>query len=99
MAKKFYSLDNMKKTKAQYRMLLGEKSNGKSYAVKSELIKDAYLNNRKFVYMRRYREDLKTVDVNAYFADAPVRDITKHNYERVIVDKGILFLDSNFFFS
>ena len=92
MAKKFYSLDNMKKTKAQYRMLLGEKSNGKSYAVKSELIKDAYLNNRKFVYMRRYREDLKTVDVNAYFADAPVRDITKHNYERVIVDKGILFL-------
>lgn len=92
MAKKFYSLKNMKATGAQYRMLLGEKSNGKSYAVKSEVIEDAYKNGRKFVYMRRYREDLKTVDINAYFADAPVKDITKHNYERVIVDKGILFL-------
>ena len=92
MAKKYYSLDNIKKTKAQYRMLLGEKSNGKSYAVKSELIRDAYLNHRKFVYMRRFREDMKTVDVNAYFADAPVKDITHHYYDRVVVDKGIIYL-------
>lgn len=92
MAKKYYSLDNIKKTNAQYRMLLGEKSNGKSYAVKSELIKDAFKEDRKFIYMRRYREDLKTVDVNAYFEDAPVKDITNHMYERVILDKGILYL-------
>lgn len=92
MAKKYYSLKNIKSTNAQYRMLLGEKSNGKSYAVKSELIEDAYKNGRKFVYMRRFREDLKTVDVNAYFADAPVKDITKHNYEKVVVDKGIIYL-------
>lgn len=92
MAKKFYSLDNMKKTNAQYRMLLGEKSNGKSYAVKSEVIKDAYLNGRKFIYMRRFKEDLKTIDVNAYFEDAPVRDITKHEWERVLYDKGTLYL-------
>ena len=92
MAKKYYSLDNINKTKAQYRMLLGEKSNGKSYAVKSELIRDAYLNHRKFVYMRRFREDMKTVDVNAYFADAPVKDITHHYYDRVVVDKGIIYL-------
>ena len=92
MAKKYYSLNNIKKTDAQYKMLLGEKSNGKSYAVKSEVIEDAYKNGRKFVYMRRYREDLKTVDVNAYFSDAPVKDITKHYWEKVILDKGILYL-------
>lgn len=92
MAKKFYSLSQMNKTGAQYRMLLGEKSNGKSYAVKSFVIDEAYRLNRKFIYMRRFREDLKTVDVNSYFADAPVRDITHHEYERVIVDKGILYL-------
>ena len=92
MAKKYYSLNNIKKTGAQYKMLLGEKSNGKSYAVKSELIKDAYENGRKFVYMRRYREDLKTVDVNAYFSDAPVKDITHHYWEKVVLDKGILYL-------
>lgn len=92
MAKKYYSLKNIKATNAQYRMLLGEKSNGKSYAVKSELIEDAYRNNRKFVYMRRYREDLKNVDVNAYFSDAPVKDITRHNFDRVIADRGILYL-------
>ena len=92
MAKKYYSLDNIKKTNAQYKMLLGEKSNGKSYAVKSEVIREAFYNGKKFVYMRRYREDLKTVDVNAYFSDAPVRDITKHYWEKIILDKGILYL-------
>jgi len=92
MGKKYYSIKNIKATKAQYRMLLGEKSNGKSYAVKTDLISEAFNEGRKFVYMRRFREDLKTVDVNAYFADAPVPDITHHMYERVIVDKGTLYL-------
>ena len=92
MAKKYYSLKNMNDTKAQYRMLLGEKSNGKSYAVKSHLIDEAYRLGKKFVYMRRYREDLKTADVNAYFADAPVKDITHHEYERVVYDRGTLYL-------
>lgn len=92
MAKKFYSLENILATKAQYRMLLGEKSNGKSYAVKSHLIDEAFRLEKKFIYMRRYREDCKVVDVNAYFSDAPVRDITKHMYERVIVDRETLYL-------
>ena len=92
MAKKYYSLKNMKSTGAQYRMLLGEKSNGKSYAVKSDLIKEAYVEKRKFVYMRRYREDLKTADVMAYFADAPVRDITKGAYDKVVIDRGTIYL-------
>lgn len=92
MAKKFYSLSNMKKTHAQYRMLLGEKSNGKSYAVKSDAIEDAYKHERKFVYMRRYREDLKTADIDAYFSDAPVVDITGHEWERVKADRGYIYL-------
>lgn len=92
MAKKYYSLENIKKTGAQYKMLLGEKSNGKSYAVKSEVIEDAYKNKRYFVYLRRYREDVKTVDVNAYFADAPVKKITGGEYTKVICDKGLIFL-------
>jgi len=90
--KKFYSLTNMKKTNAQYRMLLGEKSNGKSYAVKSEVIQDYVDNGHKFIYMRRYREDLKTIDVNAYFEDAPVKKITHNKWERVYYDKGMIYL-------
>lgn len=92
MAKKFYSLDNMKKTNAQYRMLLGEKSNGKSYAVKSDAIEEAYKKEHKFVYMRRYREDLKTADIDAYFSDAPVSDITNHEYDRIKADRGYIYL-------
>lgn len=94
MAKKYYSLDNMKKTNCQYRMLLGEKSNGKSYAVKSELIKDYWENGRRFVYMRRYREDLKTVDIEAYFSDAPVEKITKGKYHRISVYQGNIYLSN-----
>ena len=34
MKQKFYRLTNIEKKNAQYNILLGERSNGKSYAVK-----------------------------------------------------------------
>ena len=92
MAKEYYSLENIKKTNAQYRILLGEKGNGKSYAVKSEVISDAYLHHRYFVYMRRYDRDIKNVDVMAYFSDAPVKKITHGYYDTITVDRGIIYL-------
>ena len=52
MAKKkqvFYRLDKVLKTCAHYIMLLGERSNGKSYSVKEHCVQDAFTDeNKKF---------------------------------------------------
>ena len=40
-------------------ILLGERSNGKSFAVKELLIKRAYKHGEQFGYLRRYNEDTK----------------------------------------
>ena len=60
---KFYNLSNLLKTESQYKMLLGERSNGKSYAVKEYILNEAYKNNNQFAYIRRWREDIKSASV------------------------------------
>ena len=50
MAKKkeqYYSLSRILKTNAQYYFLIGERSNGKSYAVKEECVKSSYKDKEK----------------------------------------------------
>ena len=42
MKKKYYRLDSILKTNAEYLMLLGMRSNGKSYAVKEFLLEKAF---------------------------------------------------------
>ena len=60
MAKKhYYDISSMLATKAQYMILLGQRSNGKSYQAKMTVLTNAYKNKRKFVYLRRWKEDIK----------------------------------------
>ena len=56
---KYYDISNVLKTEAQYIILLGQRSNGKSYQAKLTVLKNAYETERKFVYLRRYKTELK----------------------------------------
>ena len=50
MAKKtYYDITNILMTKAQYMILLGQRSNGKSYQAKLTVLKNAYETERKLV--------------------------------------------------
>ena len=70
MAKKqYYDITNILQTKAQYMMLLGQRANGKSYQAKKTVLEDSYKNDNKFVYLRRYKADIKTKAVESYFED------------------------------
>lgn len=89
--KKYYDISNLLKTKAQYMMLLGQRANGKSYQAKLTVLKDAYKNNRWFVYLRRYRADIKAKAVEAYFADMNIEEITGKEYDRVIAWSGSIY--------
>ena len=89
--KKYYNISNVLKTDAEYMILLGMRSNGKSYQVKLTVLKDAYENGNTFVYLRRYREDIKQALVESYFDDIPVESVTNGVYTNVIAWQGFLY--------
>lgn len=87
---RYYSLKNILKEESPYNIILGERSNGKSYGVKGFCIKEAYNNGNEFIYLRRYELEVKAVDVESYFADSPISEYTNGEYETVTVwRKGI----------
>lgn len=91
MAKKYYDITNLLATKAQYMMLLGQRANGKSYQAKKTALEDAYNNKRWFVYLRRYKADIKTKAVETYFADMPIKKITKGEYTGISAWNGSIY--------
>lgn len=92
MAKnQYYSLDNILKTGANYLVIYGMRSNGKSYACKKYVLEDAYKNQKYFVYLRRWSEDIKEKDVNNYFDDMPVEKITKGEYNKIAAFRGYFY--------
>ena len=89
--KKYYDISSILATKAQYMMLLGQRSNGKSYQAKNTILKNAYDKGRKFVYLRRWKEDIKAKSVKAYFGDMPINKITKGEWEGIKVWNGEIY--------
>lgn len=95
MAKKqYYDISNLLKTKAQYMMLLGQRANGKSYQVKKTVLEDAYKTDNKFVYLRRWKEDIKTKSIEAYFGDMPIEKITNGEYSGIVAWNGNIYYTS-----
>ena len=89
---KFYSLDRIKKVNAQYKILLGGRNIGKSYATKHDVVRECFNNGTEFVYLRRWDEDIKTKNTEPYFADLNVTDITNGNYTSVYVYQSKIYL-------
>lgn len=84
MAKKsYYSIDNILSTNAQYMIMVGQRANGKSYQAKLIALTEAYKSGKKFVYLRRWKEDIKATSVENYFDDMPISKITDGEYDGV----------------
>lgn len=89
---KYYSLKNILAENCEYNVLLGERSNGKSYSVKHFCINDYLDNGNMFIYLRRYTVESKNMMVESYFDDVDVKKITKGKYEFISVYRaGIYF--------
>lgn len=55
---KFYSLENIKKTGATYNVIFGERSNGKTYSVLLEGLKEYVKHGGQLAIVRRWKEDI-----------------------------------------
>ncbi len=95
MAKKYYSLKEILKADGgcTFNILLGQKGNGKSYAVKDYILQIAF-NERdpfsgdpvecyQFAYFRRWDIELKAADIEQYFTDFIENDDGRRRIEEI----------------
>lgn len=90
-----YNLDNIDKENALFNLIYGERSNGKSYQVKHKKAVVKYLKtHRRFILMRRWREEISSEKIEQYFADVDVTGLTNGQYNCIIMYKKQLYLAS-----
>ena len=93
----YYQLDNIEKEEATINIIFGERSNGKSYAVKHKKGVEAYLNSpedkrERFMLIRRQKEDIKPEKIEQYFNDVDIYKLTNGEYNCITLYKGKLWL-------
>lgn len=77
-------------------LVLGERSNGKSYACKNLVISECIKNDSEFIYLRRYELDCKDSLCVNYFGDVPVESMTDGEYSCIdVFRKGIFLANVN----
>lgn len=90
---KYYDIKPLLSKEALYNLIIGQRANGKSYAVKKYVTEEAYFFNRLFCLCFRNDEDKKTnTEILDYFSDLPIRKITKGEYDTVVVKTKKIYL-------
>lgn len=91
MAKpKYYSSKKLRKVECDYYIIIGKRSNGKSFDIKSLCLKDAYEGKGKFVYLRRWHHERTANKTEQYFMDSALFDnvgITDYSSIQCYTDK------------
>src|SRR5574344_1440820 len=90
--KKYYSLKKIMSENADYNIIIGERSNGKTYAVLEKILTD-YVNEKKEgAYIRRWKDDIlgKRGDnvFSALCENGTVKKLTNDEYETIIYTKA-----------
>ena len=79
---KWYSSEKIRQIKAQYYMIFGERSNGKSYDIDKHLIDEFFTKGHEFAFIKRYEEDIKGKYMETVFA--PLEDYIEEKYHHKI---------------
>lgn len=90
-----YNLDNIDKENSIINIIYGERSNGKSYQVKHKKGVIKYLETgKRFILMRRWKEEITTEKIEQYFADVDIVKLTDSKYNCISMYKKQLFLSN-----
>ena len=90
---KYYSIKRIKDVDAQFKMLLGGRNIGKSYATKQDVITECFKNGAmQFIYLRRWDEDIKVKNAINYFSDVDVKKITGGAYTGIEIYQSKIYL-------
>lgn len=90
-----YNIDNIDEEDANFNIIFGEKSNGKSYQVKHKKAVEHYLKTgNRFILLRRWREDISTLWIEQYFSDVDVFKLTDGKYNCITVYRKALYFSN-----
>lgn len=116
MSKKIvhYNLDEIDSYGANFNLIWGERSNGKSYQVKhkkgiipylqdvdryvssylnkEEIIKSSQKKGKRFILMRRFKEEITPSWIESYFSDVDIEKLTDGKYNLITMYRKELFL-------
>lgn len=88
-----YNLDKIDSLNADYNIIYGERSNGKSYQVKHKKAVEKYLETgKRFILMRRWKEEITSEKIESYFGDVDVEKLTNGKYNCVYMWRKTLYL-------
>lgn len=77
--------------KANYVIVYGGFSNGKSRACKDGIVEECFKHESQMAYIRRYQKEDTDANAENYFLDCPVETITKGQYSAIICFRHILY--------
>lgn len=87
-----YNIDRIDKLDANFNLIYGEKSNGKSYQVKHKKAVEHYLETgKRFILLRRWKEDISNLWIEQYFADVDVAKLTNNKYNCISQYRKVLY--------
>ena len=93
---KFYSLDAILEKKCQYNIIIGERSNGKTYAVLKRMLERWWKNGEQGAYIRRWKEDYRGKRGSQLFAghvdNGFISELTNGEYDSVKYYSGKWYL-------
>ena len=93
---KHYNIDNLVSQNADINICWGERSNGKSYQAKHKRGVIKYLETgKRFILMRRFREEITNEKIEKYFEDVDIEKLSKGKYNCISTYRKQIFL-SNF---
>lgn len=92
----YYTLENILKCNAEYNIIFGERSNGKTYASILYCLKEYVKTGYSTAYIRRYEEDVKSDMILQTYQvlqiNQEIEKITKNKYNAFKCDKRKLYL-------
>ena len=83
MKKKYYDIKPLLELKAEYNIIMGERSNGKTYAVCKTMIENFLTTGTYGVYIRRYADEILPSNLKALFNPFDIEKISKGRYNKI----------------
>ena len=92
----YYSLDAIDAENAQYNIIIGERSNGKTYQALKKIVSNWYEYHKQGAYIRRYQEDFRGKLGNELFRalirNDEIRRLTEGKFDSVRYYSGRFYL-------
>ena len=93
---KYYSLSKIDAKEATYNIIIGERSNGKTYAMLTKVLKLYLKDGKQFAYVRRWKEDITGRRAQRLFAslneDGSVEKYSNGQYKGIYYYAGKFYL-------